>query len=375
MLHHVENDLIQAYIEYFKTGSYQNLLQNLFASNSFLGLRLLSRYDLSNKSKQRIRTLHSSGTSTLSTEYEFSPVEVMGPIEAYNKLQNEYRYVVRIMHNIFRPNKSPYFTTFRQDGFLRDIMFAYSHIDESVLGRLCDEIASLNQGSCAISASPHFFLYSNGITAFQDFVIKNKITLISTDYSAFFKKSVLRKHGVHVNDCMINWKDGLNFHHCKYGNAHILPIFAPVSGGFINLLNLLHDDKNHEATDDFFTFRHTSDACACGLPIAAYNFIPHKKYAISVDNRYYHDLNLAESLTGNYVNLQFIQNGATIDCLYLCNHMPDSDKTVIQQFFDPMPIKYHMGRFLTTSTNKYEFFYNNIRNLPYGEFNQSWWYN
>lgn len=359
------------FLDYFETKNVEIISKFLKTKSEFLESKILPKLylNLPKNYNENCRILHSSGSSGGISSYQFSPTPIIGIIEEYNKVQSRDYFVFRIQSNIFYNQKGPYFLQEEKNNFLAHVVLNFSILNEKILEKIQNIILSYKKTHIAIFSNPHFFLFANSHRFFEQFCVKNKILLISTDYTSFYKKNYLISNNIQINDCMINWKNGLNYYHCQFNKKHCLPFFLFYKNQYcLNLLNLKNDNIENCFLDDLFDVKNTDCVCSCGKKEIELNFIPHREF--SMDNYNIH-LSLIERLNSNYLNIQFIESqSGEIDCLYSVEgNFQSSDKDKILSEFKDKKINFYKNCFLFTGKNKIDFFYKNKRNLVYQKFN------
>jgi hypothetical protein len=363
------SNIFDEYKIFFEKGYNPDLINSIITSKKIPDLsNLINFHEKSKSNENKKMKMRSSSSSGICPEYNYGPsIDILQKIEIQNKVQNREIKVVRILNNSFTNIRNNF--SFRKvNGFLGNYNIGFSCLNYEIVKKIIESLCTLKEEKVAIFSHPHFYLFANEFDLFRDYIIKNKIILISTDYSSFFKKKYLIENGVQINDCTINWKNGVNFYHCEYNKTHITPIFALWKDGLhsSNLVNLSSNPEEITLLDDNFNFIE-SEICLCGKFSYILDFVPHKKYSIYSDEKLYRNLNLIEDLSGRYQNLQFIQNENEIDCLHICENMPSNDKELIVHYFDQFKVNFITNKFLHTGIGKLDFFYKNIRNLPFSD--------
>lgn len=199
-------------------------------------------------------------------------------------------------------------------------------------------------------ARPNIWLYLLRHPEFLDLLIKNKkqiVSLISTDWEPFFPTALLKAENIHVNNCMVDWQTGLNFHTCVFGAQHFLPIFVRNNSSYINWLNL--DNKNIYNTNDTISIKSLKPIrCKCGF----------HKLDIEICCRSHHliDLTLSEILNSRYKNLQIVKDGASIHIFYSTDGIMSSlDVDILNERFNK-PL-YHRDHIAITGVGKWPGFW------------------
>lgn len=353
------------FLEYYKTGNFNSLLPYLFSHAEHIESETLNKIYLKINTCYHEKILYSSGSSGEISSYIFGPKNIIGQVEHFNKLQNQNFFVIKILNNIFYNQKGPYFEFKIKEGFLQNAIVSFSVLNIQIIKKIINEIENLGttQKIC-LFGSPHFFLYANSFEFFQDFLVKRKVMLISTDYLSFYKKEILLNKRIQINDCMINWKTGVNFFRCKYNSNHVIPIYLKVSENCIfNLLNLYKNDSNILCNDDFFNIEVKNQVCQCGLNKCVVDFIPHKNISFYRNGF----LELADKLNSHFLNLQFVKkSNFVIDCLYIVDGLfHNEDRFLIQNFFFEYEINFLKNKYIFTGKNKLDFFYVNVNEKEY----------
>lgn len=209
-------------------------------------------------------------------------------------------------------------------------------------------------GLVHLVARPEKFLF---LLSHQEFVerVLNKlgskiVSLINTDGPPFFNSKVLSQYNIFFNDQMINWETGVNFYTCRNGHKHFLPIFVYHQYQSTNLLNLCNTSMVE--TDDFVSIEPTIIKCQCGVNRLRIDFIGHCKNCPVINGNAFIDLSIAESLTSNAINLQFVQNENVIN-IY-CIEINDTDKNFLDSYWQKLglTVQFHEDWFATSKAER-----------------------
>jgi hypothetical protein len=187
-------------------------------------------------------------------------------------------------------------------------------------------------GPVDIFSMPLRFLFLFSFEEIIEFLIKSeKInSIISMDCEPFYKKKKLQKT-IHINNQMMDWKSGVCFRTCRYGQIHFLPTFKIEKNKVINLINLCEYKYNN--LNDHIYIEKERRLCECKKYYIPITFVPHKKNQPIIKNQFLYDLELVENLRSNFLNLQFLQNSMKINVLYDCvGNIKDDDVETIKNF-------------------------------------------
>lgn len=232
-----------------------------------------------------------------------------------------------------------------------------SSLYRDTINAICDKLDEFDKPTI-LTANPNVWLCLTSDELFTQCLIKHraKIELLSTNWEPFYKTKRLREHGVHINDTMINWWNGVNFYTCRWGNQHAYPLFAIDGNRVVNLLNL----TGHVGTlDDLLKVR--GDKCVCGkLNISV---MPHAAVQPKIDGLFIYNLGLVELLRSQYENLQFIQSGDVMDVCYM-GEMGEHDRFLIETFLTGSDVRFWKDTLLRVNT-KLPAFYRNVAAIPF----------
>lgn len=199
-------------------------------------------------------------------------------------------------------------------------------------GSLIDSIESAN-GPVWLSGRPSDFIFPTTDPKLADYIRTNadKIKYLTT-----YDTESLMRRSIYHNDQMIDWKSGLNFRTCRFGNKHVLPTFALMEDGrYRNMLNLCREVAE---PSDLFEMKNFFK-CPCGKTACELNFLPHVRKSIrnSHDEPFYLP-GLMNDLKGSYMNLQFLQEeaGGKVLIYVVPNEVPTSDYDHIRDLLGDM---------------------------------------
>jgi hypothetical protein len=232
-------------------------------------------------------------------------------------------------------------------------------------GSLIDTIESA-PGSVWLSGRPADFIFPTTDPKLADYIKANadKIKYLTTyDTEPLMRRSILH------NDQMIDWKSGLNFRTCRFGNKHVLPTFACLEGGkYRNMLNL-----HREIADgsDLFEMKNFFK-CPCGATACELNFLPHVRKAIrNSHGEPFYMPGLMNDLKGSYMNLQFLQEeaGGKVLIYVVPNNVPASDYDHIRDLLRDMGLdsELKMNRYFVVGRKLLHFWQSKRENVK--EFN------
>lgn len=277
------------------------------------------------------KTLRTGGSTRGETcQYEFGPYDAILDMEYLQKGENilwlsgtqiERAHVTRTDRTAFQ---------FRYDGSNLNELFYYIHSFHGMIGK-----------AITLCAQPHNLLYLTAHPRFVDFIITNKHkiqSIVTTDCEPFFKKDMLIKNGIHINDCMIDWQTGLNFSTCPHHRRHIMPLFFLYEDHPINWLNLANKTV-YPTLDrcDIKTLR--PEKCQCGKVAVNVNIIP-RSYVIFPFRR-----DLPELVRSHFLNLQFIRTNDSIAIFYTTRGpLLDCDRDLFEDLFKDYWIEYVPNR-------------------------------
>lgn len=311
----------------------------------------LSYYQNTNYTEEFKRECNSSGsTGPIRPHFLCCDRGLNLKLERFNKTQSLRTKIVRV--STFMDRKGLNIT--RQNA--ADSIYDYvTGIRTHNIDQIINTFKAIPEDQLAIWARPNFWLYCNSFKKFQDFLIESKTTIVSSDYTGFYKKQRLLNSGVHVNDCMIDYSTGVNFYTCKYGHTHIMPIYCNLNKSSYNLFNLYKNNHIKLSGDKFVAQRTTN--CKCGVTAYVIDFAPHVKYLNQFYNLRYE---IAERLQGNYFSFQIINHGDKLSCFYSSmNPMPPEDEAYIRDDLK-ISIVYGNAKIYTDAHNrKLEPFYVN----------------
>lgn len=314
-----------------------------------------SYYQNTNYTEEFKRECNSSGSTGpirpyfLCCDHKFN-----AKLERFNKTQSLQTKLVRVLPHFITKNGRPGSNITYKD--TKNNIYSYlTHINTHDIDQTIDAFKAIPEDRLAIWAQPCFWLYCNSFKKFQDYLIKSKITIVSSDYTSFFKKKRLLSNDVHVNDCMIDYSTGANFYTCKYGGTHIMPIYCYSNKSSFNLFNLYKNNYLKSSGDKFKI--HQTAKCKCGITAYVIDFAPHEKYL----NRFYNIKNeISESLRGNYFTFQIVNHGAKLSCFYSSiNSMPPEDEAYIRDHLNVVNIYKDAKIYTSATNNKLEPFYTN----------------
>jgi hypothetical protein len=193
---------------------------------------------------------------------------------------------------------------------------------ETHKGSLVDSIER-SEGPVWLSGRPTDFIFPTTDPKLADYLRANsdKIKYLTT-----YDTEPLMRKSIYHNDQMIDWRSGLNFHTCRFGNKHVLPTFAFLEGNKVrNLLNM-HPSSVVEMSDTFNMKGFFK--CPCGSTACDLEFLPHYKKAIrNKHEEPFYMPELMNELDGSYINLQFLQEntGGKVWIYVTPNEVPQSD--------------------------------------------------
>jgi len=268
--------------------------------------------------------------------YEFGPYSAIPDIEYLQKGDNilwlSGTKVVR--DHVTRMDRTTF--RFRYDGSNLNELFYYIDFCYGETNR-----------AVTLCAQPHNFLYLTAHPRFVDFIISNKHKIrsfVSTDCEPFFKKDILINNGIHINDCMIDWQTGLNFHTCSANRRHIMPLFLFHNNNYVNWLNLAN--KTVYSTIDKCEIKNLRpEKCKCGQILVDVDIIP-RSYTTFPFRR-----DLPELLRSHFLNLQFIKMGDMLAIFYAtCGPLLDCDRDLFDYLFKDYIIEYVPDRWALVGT-------------------------
>lgn len=269
-----------------------------------------------------------SGTTTgYRTIYKYSNVQTIGLIEKECKYPHGKNYSILFSNFLNRPN----FIISEYHENRHTHCISYSELSRENILKITEKISSLSNHVAIWTSDKNNLMFLLSDNYFVDFLLQNKerISIINTGISPFFKKKKLLENGFHINDNMIDWYSGLNFYTCKYNKKHILPIFYAEENKSTNLLNLSLRGRMVPKSD-YFDYSPLG-YCECGKTHYDLKFIPHIKTTPIVDGEYFYDMEIPELLEGSYYNLQFVQiDEKTLD-IYYTGNLIDYDRQIIEE--------------------------------------------
>lgn len=311
-------DLVRAYASYFDGSDDLTYLVRsigLFSGNMFspeITSQLIGSWEQSKASTANASIFKTSGSMSGSRrDYLFAPHSVLQSIERFCKHPHGKVFTILLAN--------------------RNTEFGHEPLDEVydhfLYGRFCPEVVSffcgvlrdlrLRHGKLAIwPERPNVLLYLNSFAEFRDFIVDQQVEIITTGCVPFFKKDELLAAGMHINNNMISWFDGLNFYTCRYNRKHCLPIFA-LDDGVIFLLNACC--RSRQQPDDYFEAS-AAGICHCDKTAYDLKFRPHVSRLPDI-----YDEDLAEKLAGHYQNLQFIQTESDLYIYHVGTTQLDED--------------------------------------------------
>lgn len=204
--------LFDLYVDSFVNGGQQNQFLKAVAHFDFSQFRLYSDTlyrcwsDWPGK-LDCVKLWTNGSTSGVRHSYKFGPPAIISAIERVQKGD-----FVNISAR-GRPNQQT---------------FIFDHHNPDFTGLL----AHLNRPR-ALKARPFIWLYLTRQPRFLDFITKHRhlvSSIVTTDWEPFFSQSTLRQEGFWINNCMIDWQTGLNFHTCRAGHQHFLLIWGEQPG-------------------------------------------------------------------------------------------------------------------------------------------------
>lgn len=298
------------------------------ASSNELGNSNLFIYLISHRIKEFDEGIFSTSGTTNGNrqQYKFGDLKVIYPIELLCKYPHGKNYIVQLYFN-----STNFFTSKVADKTERH----FNHyITSSDPIKVIDDLLNLLSQKDKIqiwTSDKNNLMFLLSDNYFVDFLLQNKerISIINTGISPFFKKKKLLENGFHINDNMIDWYSGLNFYTCKYNKKHILPIFYAEENKSTNLLNLSLRGRMVPKGDYFYYS--PLGYCECGKTHYDLKFIPHIKTTPIVDGEYFYDMEIPELIEGSYYNLQFVQiDEKTLD-IYYTGNLTDCDRQIIEE--------------------------------------------
>jgi hypothetical protein len=138
-------------------------------------------------------------------------------------------------------------------------------------------------------------------------LLKNKFIRVITTGDDAYKTDAFPSF-----DRMIDWKTGCNFHECRNGSTHILPIWFEEGGMSYNILNL--EKSNISPVADLLEFGEFSN-CSCGRKKCQIKLVSHFKHKPKSDNGYFDHSLIFKNLKGKYLNFQIIFKGKVAQIL------------------------------------------------------------
>jgi hypothetical protein len=311
-----------------------------------------------NYTQEHKKQCNSSGsTGEIKPFYFLCNYEFNVKIERFNKAQSLTMPIVRVLPQFLTRNRRPGLNILKRDrpGYTYDyVLYARSPNIKSLI-----EVLESIKEKVAINAPPNFWLYCNSFIEFQDYLIRRKTTIISSDHSSLYKKKRLVENGVHINDCMIDYSTGRNFYTCNYNHKHIMPTFSDILNSSVNLLNLFKNNFIKQSGDTFRIGKQYD--CKCGRRASELKFVPHADY---VNHLFSLKDQISEQLIGIYLNLQIIK---TSDKLVCCFHSYDSMPKRDEEYLREVGVTEFYADskvYTSTSNNKIECLYNNIDGKP-----------
>lgn len=286
------------------------------------------------------RKFLTGGSSTgVPSEYFFEPYEVMMDIENIQKAGGgDILWLSGTQQDLPHVGFNRHRTTFRfkYDGSNLDELFYYisSHHDRT--GK------QLN-----LCSMPHNYLYLTSHPRFVDFLLSNRKpirSLVSTDWEPLFKRAYLTSNGIHINNCMIDWTTGLNFHTCRFSKDHFFPIFVMADGKFANWLNLA--DRGITHTYDQIEIQSTKPVkCLCGLSSIGVRVVPRESVIFPFRR------DLGELLKSHYTNLQFVRSENRLQIFYATvGSFLDCDRQFLDAIFSDYDVFYIPNKLGMTGT-------------------------
>lgn len=283
----------------------------------------LHKFYLSNN-HSTVKLLTSGTTSGVRTNYQFGPNPEfwIKSLETFTKFDRSKLTVIRTRHFDVSSRTDQCYISREGSCWFYNAFIIINRFSPRTVEMLCSVLDNVDG---VLLANPNVWLYLTNSPLFVDYIISNRdrLSIASTNWEAFFKRDHLVKAGVLVNDTMINWYEGINFYTCKYGNPHSLPTFAINGDNVVNLLNLAGEPV---ALSDLVR---VGGICQCGRKIVS--VIPHYRRQPKVGGRYIYNTKMVESLRSAFYNLQFISSNR-LNLFYSAESLVESDFDIIRSY-------------------------------------------
>lgn len=310
-------DLIELYRKFHKNPINKDDLINAIFNYSFDDLdRIIYSDEFEFTFPLKIDSFLKSNTGL---KYKFYPMDVIEKIEHHLRHQFPYKQKLFV----------------RDDLFVRKI---YSD-NNCVVGNDCHSPDFRNEIIKKIKEKTYIYGYANTLNQLsndEELLINcsSKISgFYNTDVPCFVNTEKLIKHDIHLNDQMIDWKSGINFYTCIFGQKHFLPIFNIRNKKYKNLLNC---SDFVSSQDDFIKIDTKRIKCDCGIFRCNFKFVPH--YKNFIDGFDYEEiLNLRNKLISKTRWIQFIQVQKKIHVFYETNQqekLKKEDIDLIDEIFN-----------------------------------------
>jgi hypothetical protein len=287
--------------------------------------------------------LNTSGSSTgVPKKYSFSDIRTLMPIEYGCKYPHGKGFVIQLyMDRTGQTSMSSRGAADNEPHF--DHYLVFSDLSDSKIKFIISELSSILEKQEKIilwNSDQNNLMYLASDHHFYHFMIENanRISLLNTGITAFFKQNRLREAGVHINDNMIDWYSGLNFYTCRHNNKHILPMFFMNDRVSTNLLNLSRRGEM-VVKSDYFDIS-PSFMCQCGKMTYNLRFIPHKRVTPEIDNLTMYMPDIAEMIVGSYYNMQFVQTSEKDLEVHYTGQLINYDREIIEHHCEPFEITF-----------------------------------
>lgn len=301
--------LVDYYSNYLKNSSFKNLKK--FIDYAFFYdfknyekdiksmLELFIDHDYN--SKHKYFNLQSNGSSGLRpTNYEIgpNPCQLINYFESKQVCQDRSFKFIKIHLKSCYPNEVHYKAL---DVSNNGRIFYDINIKSCISVYYLCKVLKSYKPNIILEAPSNIILALSNYDVFLSTCNEQKITIVNTGVELFFKRNF-----DYIIDRMIDWKTGVNFHTCKYGNYHLVPIFYQDDKNdfSLNLLNL--KNKQFYEKSDNIEFNNPK-MCQCGAYYFDLNFTPHFKNTPSLNEKSLFDLNLINELESKLINFQVIQ--------------------------------------------------------------------
>ena len=310
---------MQLFVDYFKN---LKIDFNELANKSFPDENL---FDLWYKARpaERIKLISSKGEN-----YFFGPPHILYQFESFIKNYNykTIRLELQMSHdNIIHINKTNF--------DINCINFCYKQTKQ--LSKHIPIKEKIN-----LFALPKTWMYLLNNDYFLEFLHKYQdyfYSLITTDYPSNFKKTKIPK-SIFINDNCIDWKNGVNFYSCKYGNKHTVPCYLKTKEGICNLLNLCYE-KTIGPEVDYIEI--SNNICECKKPICIFK-------SRNIDDPCE---DIIDNLKDEYVNLQFNIKKEIVEVFYIKPYKKSisfHDEEIIQNKFKNYVLHKESGFYVGT---------------------------